>query len=169
MAVIIKLIDIEDSLVLKGNLETTKSSNAYKLASPVHYELMIKKNKDTLSIKGNLNCIVYLTCSRCLDEFPYMINTKVDFKMMSQSLAPNEPELELTRDEMDIYYYEGNEIEFEPIINEEIMLNIPIKPLCKETCKGLCQICGKNLNYEQCDCSKSQGTVLGEKLKNFLN
>ncbi|HOP85447.1 MAG TPA: DUF177 domain-containing protein [Syntrophorhabdaceae bacterium] len=166
---IIKLLDIEDNFVLKGNLEMATLSNACKLASPVHYELVIKKNKDTLSIKGNLDCIVYLTCSRCLDEFPYMINTKVDFKMMSQDLAPHEPELELKRDEMDIYYYEGNEIELEPILNEEIMLNIPIKPLCKESCKGLCQVCGKNMNYEQCDCSKSLDTVLGEKLKNFLN
>ncbi|HOJ43749.1 MAG TPA: DUF177 domain-containing protein [Syntrophorhabdaceae bacterium] len=166
---IIKLLDIEDSFVLKGDLEMARLSSAYRLASSVHYELAIKKNKDALNITGNLNCIVYLMCSRCLDEFPYMINTKVDFKMMSQGLAPHEPEVELKRDEMDIYYYEGNEIELEPIINEEIILNIPIKPLCKESCKGLCQICGKNLNYEQCDCNKTENTILGEKLKNFLN
>lgn len=168
MTVIIKLLDIEDVFVLKGELKISKLSSAYKLVSPVHYEFTIKKNKDNLHVEGILSCIVSLICSRCLDEFSYMINTKVDFKMVAQNLAPNEPEIELKRDEMDIYYYEGNEIELEPILNEEIMLNIPIKPLCKESCKGLCQVCGKNQNYEQCDCSKGVNTILGEKLKKFL-
>lgn len=166
---VIKLIDIEDILVLKGDLEPVKLSSVYKLASQVHYELVIKKSKETLNINGMLNCIVTLTCSRCLDEFTYLINAKVDFKMIPQDLAPHEPEIELKRDEMDVYYFEGNEIELEPIINEEIMLNIPIKPLCRETCRGLCPICGKNQNYEQCDCNKAVNTILGEKLKNFLN
>ncbi|MCX7966186.1 MAG: DUF177 domain-containing protein [Syntrophorhabdaceae bacterium] len=166
---IIKLLDIEDSFALKGDLEVAKLSSAYRLASKVHYDLIIKKSKDTLSIKGSLNCIISLTCSRCLDEFPYMINAIVDFKMLPQNMAPHEPEIELKRDDMDIYYYEGNEVELEPIINEEIILNIPIKPLCKESCKGLCQVCGKNQNYEPCDCYKGINTILGEKLKEFLN
>ncbi len=165
---IIKLLDIEDSLILKGDMEDFKFSSDYRLSSPLHYEFSLKRAKNRIKVRGLIGCMVILTCSRCLEDFGYLINARFDFDLLSYDSAPDTQELELRRDEMDVYYYEGGEIELEPLINEEIMLNIPVKPLCRESCKGLCPICGTNQNYGQCSCKKDIDTLLGEKLKNFL-
>ena len=165
---VIKLFEIEDIFTLKGEMEDFKSGKDYTVSSPLHYEFSLKRSKDRIKVKGLIECVVSLTCSRCLDEFGYLINARFDLDLVSQAKAPVMQEIELKRDEMDVYYYEGEELELEPLINEEIMLNIPIKPLCRESCKGLCSVCGKNLNYEQCHCNRDLDTLLGEKLKNFL-
>jgi uncharacterized protein len=82
--------------------------------------------------------------------------------------APDGAEVELTSEELDIYYYDGEEVDIDSYVFEEVMLNIPIKALCSESCKGLCPSCGKNLNSEDCRCEKVGASVLGEKLKTFL-
>jgi len=84
-------------------------------------------------------------------------------------LLSHEAEVELRPDDLDIYYYDGDEINLDPLIYDEVLLNLPIRPLCREDCAGLCHICGKNKNVESCACSQYASTVLGEKLKNFLN
>jgi len=70
---------------------------------------------------------------------------------------------------MDVYYFEGDEIDLDPFIYEEVLLDMPSRPVCSEDCKGLCGICGKNRNFEACDCHETSRTLLGEKLKSFLN
>jgi uncharacterized metal-binding protein YceD (DUF177 family) len=69
-------------------------------------------------------------------------------------------DLELTEDtEFDTF--DGHHIEVEPIIAEEFVLSLPWFPLCKEDCKGLCQICGQDLNLGQCSCqAEPHGVVL---------
>ena len=69
---------------------------------------------------------------------------------------------------MNLYYFEGDEIDLDPYVFEEVMLNIPIKALCSESCKGMCPTCGKNLNIGECQCEKAGASVLAEKLKPFL-
>lgn len=165
---IIKLFDIEDIFTLKGDIEDFPSTSEYRLSSPLHYEFRLKRSKNKIKVRGLIDCIVILTCSRCLEEFGYLVSTTSDFDLLSQDSAPDIQELELKRDEMDIYYYEGSEVELEPLIHEEIMLNLPIKPLCSESCRGLCPICGTNQNYGQCSCKKDINTLLGEKLKHFI-
>ena len=63
--------------------------------------------------------------------------------------------MENENDDYDDYIVvENNVLDLDALINEEIQLFLPIKMLCKEDCKGLCQGCGKNLNYEKCECEK---------------
>jgi len=53
---------------------------------------------------------------------------------------------------MDVDFYKEGLIDTEDIIRDQILLNIPMKPLCSEDCKGLCTICGTDLNYSECGC-----------------
>jgi uncharacterized protein len=81
-----------------------------------------------------------------------------------------EPEVELSPeivDEVNLGYYREDEIDLDPIVLEQIVLQIPIKPLCREACKGLCPQCGADLNVESCECRVDSGDLRFAVLKNF--
>ena len=104
---------------------------------------------------------------RCLDDFPFEIQANLSAELVRKAPV-NETELELTGEEMDVYYFEGDEIDLGELVYEEVLLNIPMKPVCREDCKGLCDICGRNRNIEECFCNNVSYTLLKEKLNTYL-
>lgn len=86
-------------------------------------------------------------CDRCMDDviknYSFSLNKIIVHNMENDN------------DDYDDYIVvENNILELDELINEEIQLFLPAKMLCKDDCKGLCQKCGKNLNYEKCECVK---------------
>jgi len=90
-------------------------------------------------------------CCRCLEtaRLPLQASFKYTF-----APAPSEPqeEMELNAEDLELAYYEEDTIDLDRVIYEQIMLQLPIKLLCSETCKGLCPQCGINLNSASCHC-----------------
>lgn len=94
-----------------------------------------------------------LICSRCLKEF----DQKFILKFQEEYLRPEKikkSELDQTPFE---FLIENYEIDVWPAIFDEIVLNLPLKPLCKKSCKGLCPNCGADLNKKKCKCRKDIG------------
>ena len=60
---------------------------------------------------------------------------------------------ELEEEDLDLSFYEGEEIDLSPLVQEQIILALPTRPLCRESCKGLCPQCGVNLNVQTCTCA----------------
>ena len=52
-------------------------------------------------------------------------------------------------------YLQGYNLDVDQLVRDELLLNLPMKVLCDEDCKGICNRCGANLNYETCDCDRS--------------
>jgi len=117
----------------------------------IDVKCQISKTSSTIFIKGNLSVLLGICCSRCLEEVDF--SASGDF---AYTLVPAKPEtreeLELQAEELEVSYYQGEFIDVTPIICEQIILQIPIKPLCSEDCKGLCPHCGINLNVASCNC-----------------
>lgn len=110
------------------------------------------KLKDDIFISGDISAQINLVCSRCLKGFIFQVEPV--FKL-SYELQPvkNVEDLELKKDELDISFYDGESIDITTqLVLEQIVLNIPMKPLCKDSCLGLCSNCGKNLNEGDCGC-----------------
>jgi len=61
--------------------------------------------------------------------------------------------VELDDHEMVVAYYEGNHLDLGEVVREQCVLSLPLKPLCREDCRGRCPSCGKNRNLESCECS----------------
>jgi uncharacterized protein len=59
---------------------------------------------------------------------------------------------EVAADELDMDFYTGDELDIQTLINEQIVLALPMKPLCREECRGLCPECGTNFNIASCEC-----------------
>ena len=169
----IRLSEIEDTQVLKGEMDSSRfrhmGDTDLKLKKPVGYELTVAKFDDTVAIDGPVNVAAVLQCGRCLEEFDVELSLLMSIKLVPGAELPDSPELELHGEDLDVYYYEGDEIDVDPFVYEEVMLNMPVRPLCGEACKGICPRCGKNRNTETCNCPEAPLSLLGEKLKSFLN
>jgi uncharacterized protein len=111
----------------------------------------VRRIKETVFIEGSVTASAEAPCCRCLETacMPLQVSFKYTF-----SPAPLEPqeEVELNAEDLELAYYEEDTIDLDRVIFEQIMLQIPIKPLCGETCKGLCPHCGINLNRASCQC-----------------
>ena len=169
---IVKLHDIEESITVRGTMDGSRYKRPEDadlvFESPIEYELTVTKMGENVRVEGPVKCTMRLPCDRCLEEFPLPVSARLDIELAPKSDQPTLPEVELTGEDMDRYYFEGDELELEPYIYEEVMLAIPIKALCDEACKGICPVCGKNRNRETCNCGTSRGTAFEEKLQTFL-
>ena len=121
----------------------------------VEVSITLKRIRETLYLEGNIRTVVGMACSRCLEAARLPIS--VPFKYV---LAPAQPEhqeeKELNQEDLDFVFYEGDLIDLDPLVIEQIILQVPIRILCREDCKGLCPHCGINLNTGSCQCHEKQ-------------
>jgi uncharacterized protein len=130
----------------------------FDFETPLHSEVKIKKSGRWVLISGKVRTELRLQCVRCLIEFPYPLSTTFELTLQPLKEAPSEEEMELGSEEMELNYFEGGEIHLSEIACEQIFLEIPYQPLCQEGCKGLCPICGRDLNLSACECVKEELT-----------
>ena len=108
-------------------------------------------------LEGFLSTRLLLRCDRCLE--PYSWDLSTDFRIyLSMSPFRGEFEVELSEDDLNVDFIDGDFLDPERIIKEQIILNVPMKTLCTTECKGLCPICGCNLNMTRCSCSSRYET-----------
>ncbi len=110
-------------------------------------------------VTGRIQAEPLLECSRCLSSFPYTIDAEVSVELAPASAVESSTEHELNQSELDTEFYHGEELEPAAIIKEQLLIAVPMVPLHDANCKGLCPVCGKDLNKAGCDCNRAaQGT-----------
>lgn len=136
--------------------------------SPGHLtaDLHVARHGQDILVRGHLVGTLNLRCSRCLEPFAQEVDTRFDLLL---SPAPDQlkEEEELSRADLDRDFYRGEVVDLESILREQVLLTLPLKPLCSEDCRGICPRCGADLNREACQCQEAQSTSPFAKLKNF--
>ena len=130
----------------------------FDFETPLQSEVKIKKVDRSVLITGKVQTTLRFECVRCLKEFSYPLSTPFELTLHPLKEAPSEEETELGSEEMESSFLEGGEIHLSEIACEQILLEIPYQPVCQEGCKGLCSICGKDLNLSSCGCVKEEWT-----------
>ena len=91
-----------------------------------------------------------LACTRCLAPARSPVATHSDLQVLTRPVdrraPPPDPEIELQRDELGVLTVVGEHLETEPLVAEQVLLEVPMKPLCRPECKGLCPRCGADRN-----------------------
>jgi len=120
--------------------------------------LEIHKAGANIEIRGWVKSIVHLCCDRCLKVFPKEVETDFFYLLQPKSDfgADLSPDHQLSKDEIDVYWYEDGEIMGEELFREQILLQLPMRVLCSQTCKGLCPGCGADLNVSECTCGEKE-------------
>ncbi len=117
-------------------------------------ELFMIKSGDAIHVQGTASGSFWLACGRCLGPSEVTFD---DAKVRMTFLPPPtevEQELELDLDDLDTAAHDGVEVDLEPLLREQLVLAIPIKPVCSEQCKGICPTCGADLNRSDCGCQE---------------
>jgi uncharacterized protein len=140
----------------------------FNIKEPFSGYFKLKKLGIEVKLEGFLKGVLSLQCDRCLSSFDFPIehSFKIDIKPVNSLNI--EEEKELSEEEMEVSFYESSWISFYEILKEEIYLSIPYKKLCKPDCKGLCPVCGANLNETQCNCKVYKKESPFAVLKNLL-
>ncbi len=112
-------------------------------------------------VTGRVRSDPELECSRCLKSYTFGIDAELSIDVAPLNAMGTAPEHELAGDELDTEFYEGDEIEPLELIKEQLLISIPMVPLHTPTCKGLCPVCGTDLNIAECGCRKEQREGFG--------
>ena len=121
-------------------------------AGPLALEIEVYRAHGNLVVTGELMASVIMECSRCLRKFGLPVGGKVEFFVAASGSHGHGAE---PVDEQDTGYItaHGDEVELDDYLRDFIVLNIPMRTLCSETCKGLCPSCGADLNRGACTCA----------------
>ncbi len=103
-----------------------------------------------LLMKGSADLTVQFPCSRCLEPVDYRFELEIE-----EELDMNKSEEERVEDLDEQPYVSGYNLDVDQLLCNELLLNLPMKVLCKEDCKGICNRCGVNLNHKTCSCEQS--------------
>jgi uncharacterized protein len=124
----------------------------YRVTAPVVLETTIAKDKKKVRIVGHAATTLELACSRCLDGYEVPVDARFDLVYLPAADAPGEDEVEVRDEDINTAFYRDGSIDLAELLHEQFYLLLPMKPLCRVDCKGLCPMCGTNQNVTTCAC-----------------
>ncbi|MFZ5981258.1 MAG: YceD family protein [Candidatus Zixiibacteriota bacterium] len=129
-------------------------------------DLTIQKSGEEYFCQGKLMGKLVIECSRCLSDFEADLVEPTNFIICSAIRTADKDVI----DDEDYAFFKGNDlrVDLTEIIYQALVLSLPMKPLCSETCRGLCPVCGINLNQSECDCPGKVPDTRWEGLKGLL-
>jgi uncharacterized protein len=133
---------------------------------PVHAEIFIKKVGEEVFVKGSIKATLSFVCSRCLVPFEFPVDSPFDLAFFPEEFEVAKEELD--SEDLDMSFYYGRRIDLKEVILEQLNLTFPLKPLCSEVCRGICPVCGKNINSDGCSCETRDSDIRLNKLKIFM-
>ena len=125
----------------------------YRIVTPVQVDFDIHKDKDRFRLVGTTRTELELSCGRCLEPYRIPVETEFDLRYLPESQSSGESEREVAEEDLDTSFYRDDQIDLNEVLREQFYLALPMKPLCREDCRGLCPKCGTNLNTGACTCA----------------
>lgn len=122
-----------------------------EIEKPIELELEVFNTSDSFVVEGKLKAELILSCSRCLQKYSSPV------------------ELDISEDVLKSEMEDEEELYLDEIVVDNIILSLPMKPLCSDKCKGICPECGQDLNEGECDCEVEVLDPRLAKLKDFYN
>ena len=156
------LVNLSDVFSSEGKTETVAVSlEMTRFASRLGNFLITEKSPITLvltnigvgkaRIQGNAQIVLKTRCDRCLTEVPTILTLEFEREVASPDTALDSSNEEEEYED-GLEFMEGYQLNVETFVYNEILLNWPMKILCEPDCKGICKVCGKNLNHGECGC-----------------
>jgi len=126
---------------------------------PITLDGEVSISENVIRLEGKVKTELGLSCSRCLTSFNYNIDIQIHENF--SNIPDNKDD--------EIIFIDSDIIDITEIIKNNIILSLPIKKLCKDDCKSLCQVCGSNLNISSCNCSDDSVDPRLAKLKDLFS
>ena len=123
-----------------------------ELEGPLRIGLSLDRRGDEIWIRGALHAIALQQCSRCLIDFSEIL--ELEFEVFCAKLPAARTMSPKALDEEDggVHFHDGHVLSIDSEIREAVLLGLPMRPLCRDTCAGLCPRCGEDRNLGSCRC-----------------
>jgi uncharacterized protein len=118
---------------------------------------VLEKSGDDVLLRGDVRGVLETQCARCLEEARVSLDIPLTVTFIEKDDSADGDDDDDDQD--DVVYFDGGEIDLGLELRDEILLAMPINPLCEEGCLGLCPVCGGNRNAVPCDCEERQRAV----------
>jgi uncharacterized protein len=114
-----------------------------------------KGDVDTVHVTGRLSAGLELVCGRCLEPYVLALAERVDLFCLphASETGVTEDEEEIAERDIVVTYYGEDRVDLGEMVREQLLLTLPMKRVCKDSCLGLCAVCGGNRNTDPCDCA----------------
>jgi DUF177 domain-containing protein len=133
---------------------------------PARVDAEIHRILETVTLNILVETALDMECGRCLE--PFTLPVRSDFRYtLVPSRDQEEQKEELADEDVSFSYYQDDLIDLNALVYEQILFQVPMKPLCAEDCRGLCPQCGASLNTTICQCRPGAVDSRLEALKNF--
>ncbi len=114
--------------------------------------LLVERDDRDVVVTGDLEATVPQVCGRCLEPFGAHLAAPVDVRLIPRPAMGDS--VELGADDLDVDFYQNDELDVSALVEAETTLALPMKPLCRDDCRGLCAVCGGNRNLVACACGE---------------
>jgi uncharacterized protein len=162
-----KVLEVKEPVSAFTVLMEAQKSGECEFTTPISVVLSMVQEFGHIRVTGSVSFEVNLSCSRCLSGFNKSISSHFTAYYTKSATIKSEEEVELLEEDLISVTYQGDEIDFTDEIAEQVLLELPYKPLCSEDCPGLCSSCGEDLNLGPCSCGSSAAKLAFSPLEGF--
>ncbi|MEK7702850.1 MAG: DUF177 domain-containing protein [Nitrospirota bacterium] len=143
------LLDLSEHAITLENREIL-------LEGPILGKLSIHKaGEGAVHVRGALSANLRFECSRCLSPFVFTLEDDFYVDCVHEEPIPEKVQHQehcLYGEELNLHFYTGDMLDLSDVISDQIALETPMAPLCKEDCEGLCSVCKQAIHQSVCGC-----------------
>ncbi len=154
----------EITIPVTSSITCVEAKEACTVKELVPFDLVITNTAGRrITVKGKTTAVVVMNCDRCLTEVEQKLNLKIEreYPLCDETVVPDEDD--------PVGGVTDNILYPDELLQDELFLNLPTKVLCREDCKGLCPVCGHNLNEGDCGCVRATGSLqMAKALENIV-
>lgn len=158
---------VEESASFPG-LQEICADGDFEFVAPIRTRLRAFQVRGMIEVEGKVETLLRQSCSRCLEEYEEKLCASFSLTYVTEMPEVTDDsgdEIEISAEEMGLIHFEGEEIDLRAAIQEQIVMALPLRPLCRQECKGLCPQCGANLNEADCGCGATDFNIKFAALK----
>jgi uncharacterized protein len=116
----------------------------------------IRQKERGVDARGRLTARMLVECDRCLKPVELPVDSKFKLEYVTVEEYRAQQAVELTEEDLDLSVFDGEAIDLDGLVTEELLLAVPDHLLCNENCKGICPVCGKDRNAVDCNCQTKE-------------
>ncbi len=140
-----------------------------RLLQPPTVSGQIRQADRRAHVKGSVVARVQVECDRCLKPIELPVDSSFKLEYVTQQDYQEQQAIELTEDDLDLTVFDGEVIDIDELVTEEILLAVPDHVLCRDDCKGICPRCGADRNSVLCGCEAADIDPRWARLKELVN
>jgi len=154
-------VDVKDILGSLGSKKQFSYTSKVELREigqepEITVNVELTNARTRIIVQGKLITTVDLECSRCAEPFRKEIEVDLYEEFLPEGSEELREDKDLSLTDLNLFTYSDDEVDLDEIVRQNIISALPMRPICNDTCRGLCGICGENLNTKKCSCEVEQ-------------